>query len=44
MSKGMPRYASLPRILREVGTSRRIVAGVILTYEFDRYRLPVRNF
>ena len=35
MSKGMPRYASLPRILREFGTSRRIVAGVILTYEFD---------
>lgn len=35
MSKEMPRYASLPRILKEFGTSRRIVAGVILTYEFD---------
>jgi hypothetical protein len=29
------RYASLPRILKEFGTSRRIIAGVILTYEFD---------
>ncbi len=35
MSEKKPRYASLPGILKEFGNSRRIIAGVILTYEFD---------
>lgn len=35
MSENKPHYASLPGILKEFGNSRRIIAGVILTYEFD---------